>query len=235
MAEDVKKFNLRSRTDVERFENMLRRYLKDRTGLSMEEHISLCHVYDALQSQENGSKIFYSLLDIDINFALLMCDICEAGNMWNRMFSGNKCSEGSVLESSDLFFGKMEIHRCLSSFILRYRAIWDKIMGLLIMLFAPESYRDFERADSRKKEFGKIIKKTSQISHEELQYINELLTNFDNEFRTSEAHGTGRLRKWSFMMESMGDNPTCKLYDYWNVVNSTKIALNKLICEHNKK
>jgi len=34
-----------------------------------------------------------------------------------------------------------------------------------------------------------------------------ILTAFDNNFRTSEAHGTGVLRKYSFTMASLSENP----------------------------
>jgi hypothetical protein len=46
-----------------------------------------------------------------------------------------------------------------------------------------------------------------------------LITRFDNTFRTSEAHGTGRLRKYSLSMESMVDNPQIELIGFWNAMN----------------
>jgi len=116
------KFILNDRDEVETFENMLRKYIKNRVQFSL-SHISLVKAYDKLQTRDDGGKIFAALLDIEINFVLLYYDIYNIGGIWNQKFSKGKLEGGSVLDSKDKFFGKMDIHRFSSSYVLRYRAL----------------------------------------------------------------------------------------------------------------
>jgi hypothetical protein len=113
----------------------------------------------------------------------------------------------------------MDIHRFNTSFVLRYRALWDKVMGLLVLMDAPQYYDQFMKAGSRKKEFIKIAKAQKICEEVFIDELVDLLTTFDNKFRTSEAHGAGVLRKYSFLMESMIDNPQGDLVNYWNRLN----------------
>lgn len=221
------KFILNNRDEMETFENMLREYIKTRAQFSL-SHISLVKAYDKLQTRDDGGKIFAALLDIEINFVLLYCDTHNIGAIWNQKFSKGKLEGGSVLDSKDKFFGKMDIHRFSSSYVLRYRALWDKIMGLLILIFSPERYESFYRSKSKKKSFKRIAEKIPQISPEFITSINDSLTKFDSVFRTPEAHGTGSLRKWSFLMESMADNPSIELIGFWNMINDMMVKISKL-------
>ncbi len=211
-------FTLKNRSEVEQFENLLTQYVAQKAQFSP-SHISLVAAYDALQEQENGGKIFTALLDIQINFMLLYCDIHNVGVVWNNSFSKGKLEGGSVLDSPEKFMGKMDIHRFNSSFVLRYRALWDKLMGLMILLLAPDNYESFMKAKSRKKAFRKIISEAPGFSKESFDSLLGTLTKFDDAFRTSEAHGTGILRKYSFTMEDMHKNPQIELIGYWNIVN----------------
>lgn len=221
------KFILNNRNEVETFENMLREYIKTRAQYSL-SHISLVKAYDKLRTRDDGGKIFAALIDIEINFVLLYCDIHNIGGIWNQKFSKGKLEGGSVLDSKDKFFGKMDIHRFSSSYVLLYRALRDKIMGLLILIFSPERYESFYRSKSKKKSFKRIVEKIPQISPEFITSINDSLTKFDNEFRTPESHGTGSLRKWSFLMESMAENPSIELISFWNMINDMMVKISKL-------
>lgn len=211
-------FILKDRNEVEQFENLLLQYVSQRAQFAP-SHISLLNAYDSLQQRKDGGRIFTALLDVQINFMLLYCDSHNVGAVWNNNFSKGKLEGGSVLDSPAKFFGKMDILRFNSSFILRYRALWDKLMGFIVLLFAPNEYESFIKSKSKKKIFRKIAANIEGLSEESVDNLEEILTNFDNSFRTSEVHGTGVLRKYSFTMESMDKNPQIELIGYWNIVN----------------
>lgn len=211
-------FTLKSHEEVVRFEELLDSYVVARAQFPL-KHISLTDAYDYLQSNSNGGRIFSALLDIQISFLLLYLDSNSVGATWNGLFSKGKLEGGSVLDSNAKFFGKMDIHRFNTAYVLRYRAIWDKLMGLIVLMHAPNDYESFTGAKSRKKMFAKIAEKHKFAKPEFIDKLNDLLTRFDNTFRTSEAHGTGVLRKYSFTMESMAENPQIELIEFWNAMN----------------
>jgi hypothetical protein len=211
-------FSLKDKSEVESFESLLNEYITDRAQFSP-CHISLVSVYESLQAEENGGRVFTAILDITINFMLLWTDAIKVGSIWNQYFTQGKLVGGSVLDSRDKFFGKMDIHRFNSSFVLRYRALWDKLMGFLILYHAPEKYDSFCCAKSRKRSFVKLAKGIPELTDEYIKNVEELISRFDAEFRTPEAHGTGSLRKYSFTMESIHNNPQIELVEFWNAIN----------------
>jgi len=191
------------------------------------KHVSLVAAYDYCQSRTDGGKLFTAILDVFINFLLVYCDMCSAVSLWSQTNPKDPGKEQSVLDSVEVFFGKMDCHRYNSSFVLRYRALWDKLMGLLVLMYVPAQYERFSSASSRKKTFFKIVRESSLLTEDNAGNLIKLLEGFDNEFRTPEAHGTGALRKWSFNMVPMQENPSIKLLGYWNVVNDTMSRLGK--------
>jgi len=220
-------FTLNSREEVVCFEELLDSYVTARAQLSL-KHISLTNAYDLLQNNSDGGRIFSALLDIQISFLLLYLDAHSVGATWNEFFSKGKLEGGSVLDSSAKFFGKMDIHRFNTAYVLRYRAIWDKLMGLIVLLYASHDYESFMGAKSKKRTFAKIAEKHKFADAQFITSLNDLLSRFDNTFRTSEAHGTGVLRKYSFTMESMADNPQIELIGFWNAMNGFVSEIGKV-------
>jgi hypothetical protein len=93
-------------------------------------------------------------------------------------------------------------------------------MGLLILLTEPTKYERYVSGKSRKAELKKISAGSLTLSTELAEEISDILTMFDNEFRTPEAHGTGRLRKYTFAMGEPIDRPPIMLgLKYWNILN----------------
>lgn len=211
-------FSLGTRDDIVTFEVMLDSYSTQNFQMPL-QHISLVEAYDYLESRKDRSRVFAAVLDLRINLILVFSDITSMGAVWNRFFSKGRLEGGSVLDNAIKFNGKMDIHRFNTSFVLRYRALWDKLMGLMILMDAPQHYDKFIKANSRKKEFIKIAKAQKICEEAFIVQLVDLLTTFDNKFRTSEAHGTGVLRKYSFLMEPMIDNPQGDLVEYWNRLN----------------
>lgn len=222
-------FSLNSREEVVRFESLLDRYIEAKQGFSP-RHISLAKAYDYSMGNSDSGQIFAAVLDIYISYLLIALDSSQVGATWNEFFSKGKLEGGSVLDSQEKFFGKMNIHRFNTAYVLRYRAIWDKLMGLMVLIYAPSEYNSFMKAKSRKSRksrFIKIVSKCNLADQTFIDDINSLITDFDDTFRTSEAHGTGVLRKYSFAMESMAANPQIELIGFWNVLNSFICNLGK--------
>ena len=223
MNEDF--FTLNSRQEVIRFVDLLQNHERNRVQV-VHNYFPLVKAYDYFLMKKDGRQSFTSILDIYINFTMLKHDLMTVGCVWNGFFSKNKLEGGSILDSQVKFSAKMDIHQAFSSFILRYRALWDKIMGFLVLFFIPEGYDNFVSAKSRKKAFRKIVENDQIISQKINTIFNrpyikllEEIELFDGIYRTPEAHGTGALRKWSLSMQSMLENPSGDLIGYWNIIN----------------
>jgi hypothetical protein len=129
------------------------------------------------------------------------------------------------LDTKERFFAKMKAHQHASAYILRYRAFWDKLMGFLILAYLPDNYEEFRRAKSRKRKFVQLAKESTFLGEEFADNVSKLIEDFDRKFRTPEAHGTGSLRKWSFLMEDPISNPQSELLSCWNALNSIVVQI----------
>lgn len=223
----MKYFTLESREEVERFEALLGEYCQARTQMAL-SHISLVKAWDQLHQREDGGRVFTALLDLYLTLHLIEFDMSSVGGTWNSLFSKGKLEGGSILDSQSKFFGKMDIHRFATSYVLRYRAIWDKLMGFFILYFAPKEYDSFCKSKSKKKAFRNIASAVSALPNEFVTAILDRIEEFDNNFRTAEAHGTGIVRKWALTMEGMEDNPFIELFGHWNVLNAVCHTVGKL-------
>jgi hypothetical protein len=106
----------------------------------------------------------------------------------------------------------MDTFRYQFSFIVRYRALWQKFLGIAILRAFPDKYETFMKQTSKKKAFIKIVRDTlgdNEASSRLLQEIMDHLKDFDEDFRTTEIHGTGRIRKWIFTSQTL--EPISKL------------------------
>lgn len=193
-------------------------------------------VYDKMQAVNNGSKILASYFDIVIDIVFLQDDVHNAEAIWNDNFSPGKLEGGSILDSNTKFFGKMNMHRYRTSFVLRYRALWDKIMGFTILIFSPTDYDSFYESKRKKSSFKKLAQKhllTQPYIREIIEMIDGPLMRFDEKFRTPEAHGTGSLRKWAFLMYPARENPAVELLGYANMLNKLMYKLRSIFDEYN--
>jgi hypothetical protein len=80
-------------------------------------------------------------------------------------------------------------------------------MGVLILLLCSNKYDKFCRADSRLKAFREIMRQTKVLPEEEFKKIHKCVNDFNDRFRTAEAHGPGILRKWTLVVQDDKDNP----------------------------
>lgn len=210
-------FVLGTRKDVESFEDRMQAYSTS-TTLVAESHISLVNAWDLLAGRQDGYRVFSALLDVYLTVHFVFQDLLSVVAVWNNRFSPGKLEGGRILDSQEKFVGKMEIYRYTVAYILRYRAAWDKILGFFVLFWAPDSYDEFMKANSKKKAFKKFSTKLG-ISEYAVSMLIEKIQTFDDMFRTSEAHGVSSIRKWTLSMETLNENPSTELIGYWNWLN----------------
>lgn len=210
------RLRFQSSEEVACFEALLERYQQERKSGSF-QWVSLADAYEFLQRSPEGGRVFAALLDLRFNVANLEQDLTFMGQTVNASFVASDLSCVSLLEAPELFFERLDLLKANTSYIFRYRAIFDKIMALLVLLSAsPKDYDGFMCANSRRKSFKKIAAKTNRLSPALVKHIIEAAEKFDDRFRTAEVHGTGSARKWVFA-ESLGpENPQIDLFWAWN-------------------
>jgi hypothetical protein len=224
-----KTFTLNNLKEVECFQNYLHKYLLDVIGTIL-PYIDLIKAYNNLGNKSNQhNRLFYALLDLKINFILLTIDEFKSGVKWNNLCSSNSSDERNVLENYSFFYGRLEVHKHYSNFIPRYRAIWDKIMGIIILFDSESKYEQFQHSKSKKKAFSKITSEIQFISKGFSDIVIDSLEKFDNTFRTNEMHNFGSLRKWSFLMISYHKTPILELKNYWNWLLPMLVEIDKMI------
>ncbi len=226
--------NLKSKEEIKKFEEYFEKYEKSISGHHL-SHLSLINISKLLEKEKDSGKTFVAFLDIKLSFTHIYRNVTNIRNIWNDNFSKGKLEGGSFLDSEQHFSKKMDMHYEFTSFVLRYRSIWDKIMGFILLIMAEdEEYKKFEKAKSRKKSF----KKSAEISGIPKEFYEEIIDKleiFDNKFRTAEAHGTGVLRKFVFEMAPITDNPQKELLLYWNFLNETIDKIGRIVQEEANK
>lgn len=211
-------FTVGSRAEAELFAVRTQEYQIAWRGHAV-QHLPLANAYVYCISRSDGSQLFASLFDIYINNVLLYRDMLDGLGLWNGHFSNGRNSHVATLESTEMFIVKMDIHRHVSSFVFRYRAMWDKLMGAWLLLYLPEEYPAFSGARSKRRSFLKSVMKIVSFPPDTIKAIRETLEAFDGEFRTPEVHGTGSLRKLSFASGASLNILPGKLVPYYNKLN----------------
>jgi len=217
MAEEI--FKLQTREDVECFDQFLAEYEISKGSVHV-PYIPLTKVYDALQSRSDGGRVFTAFLDIYINIAMLGIDVSVMPKVTNRDRKEGRTPDSSILDDLGHFKERMELHHGNTNFIFRYRALWDKLLGFLVLMYIPEEYERFFSSKSRKKAFNKIAVEKGVFPTNLWKYLERVLNDFDNRYRTPEAHGVGAMRKWSLIVQTADSNPQTGLMGMWNVLVS---------------
>ena len=98
-----------------------------------------------------GGRLFTALVDLKITLAFLFIDSIRATPDGNSI---NRKDDINILSNPVLFKKKLKMLHKNIDIALRYRAFYNKFMGILLAL-CPNDYDSFIKADSRKKEFWK--------------------------------------------------------------------------------
>lgn len=216
-------FKIESIEEARIFENNLSAYMQSQTGfVSLPYYFNLCDwfSYCKKKNPEIGGQIFTAILDIKINITLL--EICKdrAVKAWQEYQSISKNNDLNIISEPNFFKLSLIILENLTTFSFRYRALFDKIFGLIILEKAPNKYDEFRRSRSRKTKFTKIINENNLIESNIVEKLQVLLKQFDKEFRTPEAHGTGSMRKWVLdaneFRTNIFDGNRIKIIEFWH-------------------
>ncbi len=206
-------FILNNIDEVSEFSNRLDLYMNQKNGFAL-SYINLPNFYKyCLTIGESGGRLFAAALDLKITFVMLYMDdhgsgISESG----FKFSGDNaitCSEEEFIRKCDMLY-------YYSNFIYRFRAFFDKLMGLLFLLFIPEEYDKYRKAKSRKQYFRDNFKNIPIVDNNLSNCIYNNIETFDNEFRTAEVHDTGTIRKDIYSETIFYKTKILKLIEYWN-------------------
>ena len=203
-------FKVDSIEDARQFDEFLAEYQKSRQA-SVIGHIFLEHVFAVLKDHPEKGRLVAYFIELQLQHSLLNCDLCEIASLLGQKTSGAEVEN---------FCHRVSLLRANSDFIFRYRAIWDKIMAIVILLRVPDRFQKFVTADSRKKYFFKVEKETGLIPREFVDHVIETTTAFDNKYRTEEAHGSGSTRKWSSgQLPDDDESPQYDMFWAWNSLN----------------
>ena len=172
---------------------------------------------------EQGGRLFAALFDLKITVAFLFIDSIKAAPDGDSM---NRRDDIDILSNPVLFKKKLKLLHENIDLVMRYRAFYDKFMGVLVLAFCPDEYDSFVKADSRKKEFGK--KMAGHLDSSDIKSLNASISHLDDTFRTPEVHQTGRMRKWVLSSRDLFLDNEIDLLGYMNDILNLSIGLDEL-------
>jgi hypothetical protein len=213
--------NIDTFESAKRFDEGLRKI--DGTGPL---HISLGNAWLMCTRHPSGNHLWPAVLDMHLHVARLNVESVSIAKRINNDIHGEK--EKDFLADNGELAERLDLFGATTSFVLRYRAIWDKLMGVVILLLEPDKYQKFVKSSSRKKKFVKILNERGGQWPVYALHVSETIKIFDERFRTAEAHGSGRLRKLTFCRASADSNPLVDLFWACNSLNDQLIALKQV-------
>ena len=173
-------------------------------------------------------RLFGLIKDLRINLVFCNFDYIKAGL---KNYSARCYSQQDAKLEELLFY---QYHT--SNFIIRFRAIGDKVMRLLVYLHASESdKKKFDKSSSRLKTFIKICDQNAVLK--KYQDMANIFRKLDEQYRTDEIHGMGgKLQKSILTKKSTGiDNPVIQIGNYWNILTCNLCIFNDIYIETLKK
>jgi hypothetical protein len=226
-------FELTNAEEIQAFEQALADYVKSFNTFYV-DHIKLNEVFTYLKGNnyENPARIFTAIVDLQINFVYLGLDLTVSGgynNVINHDFAVRR-NNGQSLPLKEAIPFLLKIHNADTSYCLRYRAVWDKLMGILFLVFLPEKYESYVSAKSKLAFFSKYLTEypgakeiVTNVWTEHVGSLKNLLEEFENKFRTPEIHGSGTLRKYAFIVDP--EHRLVMSTNYHNAINETVMKL----------
>jgi hypothetical protein len=188
-------------------------------------HISLEEAWLFCARHPEGGRLFAQVLDIQLQVAALQAEMAVVGKTVNSDLQHSKTNPRQPLASAADFAPGMRLFEAMTSFILRYRAIWDKLMGAIVLLLDHTQYQAYCKAKSRKRFFVGFLSKHSDRWRQYAANVSETIEAFDTKFRTAEAHGSGVARRLAFEPVHDDTHPIADLFWASNALNAQLVAL----------
>jgi len=216
-------FKLRNKSEVVRFNELLEEYVHDEINIPFYA-ITLPSWFDKCMTLPEGRRLFTALVDLKITLAFLFIDSIKATPDGNTI---NRKDDINILSNPVLFKKKLKMLHKNIDIALRYRAFYDKFMGILVLALCPDDYDSFIKADSRKKAFEK--KMVGHLDSSSIKSLIASISHLDDTFRTPEVHQTGRMRKWVLSSQDLFLDNEFDLLGYMNDILNLSIWLDELI------
>ena len=228
--ETAQKFVLHNREEVTSFETMLNKHVETETHLPFRS-LNLTRAFDYCMSlKEDGPKLFAALLDLKITIAFLFIDGIKYAPDFKAL---NRKDRANILEDEALFNKKMKMLHHNIDLAIRYRAFYDKFMGVTVMLLNPSKYEVYNNARSRKKVFPNLVK--GLLDDESISTLIEQVTYLDENYRTPEVHQTGSMRTWVLTSQDLFLDKQLNLINYFNWVLRYADWIDEVITDSTKK
>jgi len=154
-----------------------------------------------------SGKVKAAWQDLCLNYGMLCQDLSDLVTT-SRHTATTDALENALLPES--FPIRTHLLRTTQSFVMRNRAIWDKVMNVLVLSSEDEAAIkawENKKEKSAKKKFGKAQKCIPHLIPEWFPktilggksetWQGGAIELFDDMFRTPEIHETGTLRKWA--------------------------------------
>jgi hypothetical protein len=234
-------FHIDSQNDAASFEKLLDQY-RLKHNIVQGPLMKLGDAYSVLKSDVHDPRCFSAYLDLYLQDIALQKDISIIATEINRE------SQSGIAEG--FFAERMSRYIATSNAAHRIRAMWDKLMGITVMLHWPDRYDEFCKSRSRLKAYKKIaeswlIPKETLLSAdseqlkqyeqwnstwaEEIRKIVRCIEFINNNFRTAEAHFGGRIWKWAFKIQRDEDDPFVELLESANDLRNHLLQISTLI------
>lgn len=226
-AVKAQEFSLKNKDEVMKFSDLIMNYVEEETHLPF-HWIDLPRWFDKCMSMsETGGRLFSAILDLKITFAFVFIDFYRTIPGYKAM---NDKESQNILTDPNLFKEKMDLLHSNIDMAIRFRTFYDKLMGVLVLLFCPEKYKKFGSSGSRKSDFKKLL--SGRIDSDFLDSQFAIISSLDDHFRTAEIHQTGRMRKWVLGGRDCFVDNALDLGGYFNNILALADWLDALIDEN---
>lgn len=225
-------FSLNNKEEVKRFSELIERYVNEETHLPF-HGIDIPRWFDKCMAmeEEKGGKLFPAILDLKITFAFVYIDFYKTIPGYEAL---NSKETPNIMSDPALFKQKTALLHDNIDMAIRFRTFYDKLMGVLVLMYCPDNYKKLgkpskNKPGSRKADFKKYM--DGYIDSESLDSLYTTISELDDKFRTPEIHQTGRMRKWVLGgRDSFLDN-AISLGGYFNNILNLAIWFDELLEE----
>lgn len=159
------------------------------------------------------NNLFGLIKDLRINLVFCNFDYIQAG--LKNYLAKHEFQFQQDIKLRELIFYQYHV----SNFVVRFRAVGDKVMRLLLYLYAKKSdIKKFDHARSKLNTFIKICEQNKVL--EKYKDMANIFRSLDEQYRTDEIHDMGgKLRNSIITKKSFGVNdPIIQIGNYWNIL-----------------